>query len=130
MNAVIVASMVVVSALLPSKASTISDNPELLVSSPIVICGSSRRSLENPGSRNPSPVPVEVEGGHVEQDQKGRAQSRMSRAGRGELVPPLLGGLNRQPAVQRGIPDRLDPDLAQHPQAVLLTGRLDDPRQH
>ena len=55
MNARMVGSMVVVSAVLPSNASTISGNPAASVSSPMVICGSSRRSLENPGSRNPSP---------------------------------------------------------------------------
>jgi hypothetical protein len=42
----------------PSNASTISGNPAWSVSSPIVICGSNRRSLENPGSRNPSAVSV------------------------------------------------------------------------
>ena len=46
--------MVEVSALLPSNALTINGNPAWSVSSPIVTCGSSRRSLENPGSRNPS----------------------------------------------------------------------------
>ena len=58
MNASIVGSMVVVSARLPSNASTISGNPDASVSSPMVICGSRRRSLENPGSRNPSPASV------------------------------------------------------------------------
>jgi hypothetical protein len=58
MNAVIVGSIVVISAVLPSNASTISGNPVASVSSPMVICGSRRRSLENPGSRNPSPVSV------------------------------------------------------------------------
>jgi hypothetical protein len=58
MNAVMVGSMVAVSALLPSNASTISGNPEASDSSPMVICGSRRRSLENPGSRNPSPASV------------------------------------------------------------------------
>ena len=33
-------------------------NPAVSVSSPMVICGSIRRSLENPGSRNPSPTSV------------------------------------------------------------------------
>ena len=58
MNALITGSIVVVSALLPSNASTASGNPEASVSSPMVICGSRRRSLENPGSRNPSPASV------------------------------------------------------------------------
>ena len=44
-------SIVLVSALLPSNAETISGNPSCSASRPIVICGSSRRSLENPGSR-------------------------------------------------------------------------------
>ena len=51
-------SIVLVSALLPSNALTISGNPSWSVSSPMVICGSSRRSLENPLSRNPSPSSV------------------------------------------------------------------------
>jgi hypothetical protein len=58
MNASITGSIVLVSALLPSNASTINGNPVASVSSPIVICGSSRRSFENPGSRNPSPASV------------------------------------------------------------------------
>ena len=58
MNARTVGSIVAVSARLPSNASTISGNPELSVNKPMVICGSSRRSLENPGSRNPSPASV------------------------------------------------------------------------
>ena len=37
--------MVLVSALLPSKAVTFSGNPWASVSSPMVICGSKRRSL-------------------------------------------------------------------------------------
>ena len=53
-----VGSMVVVSAVLPSNASTISGNPAASVSNPMVICGSSRRSFEKPGSRNPWPVSV------------------------------------------------------------------------
>ena len=58
MNAVMVGTMVAVSALLPSNASTINGKPVASVSSPMVICGSRRRSLENPGSRNPSPWSV------------------------------------------------------------------------
>jgi hypothetical protein len=58
MNFSITGSIVLVSALFPSKALTISGNPSCPVSRPIVICGSSRRSLEKPGSRNPSPLPV------------------------------------------------------------------------
>lgn len=58
MNARMVGSIVVVSPRLPSNALTINGNPLASVSSPIVICGSRRRSLENPGSRNPSPASV------------------------------------------------------------------------
>lgn len=58
MNARIVGSIVVVSAVLPSNALTINGNPVASVSRPTVICGASRRSLDNPGSRNPSPVSV------------------------------------------------------------------------
>jgi hypothetical protein len=58
MNDSITGSIVLVSAMLPSNAWTISGNPLASVSSPMVICGSSRRSVENPGSRNPSPSSV------------------------------------------------------------------------
>src|SRR5260370_2842073 len=57
-NSRMTGSMVLVSALFPSKALTISGNPAVSVSRPMVICGSSRRSLENPLSRNPSPLSV------------------------------------------------------------------------
>ena len=57
-NACTTGRMVLVSALLPSNACTISGNPRTSVNNPTVICGSSRRSLENPGSRNPSPSSV------------------------------------------------------------------------
>jgi hypothetical protein len=58
MNASITGSIVLVSALFPSNAETMSGNPSGPASRPMVICGSSRRSLENPGSRNPSPASV------------------------------------------------------------------------
>jgi len=58
MNALITGSIVLVSALFPSNAETMSGNPPASVSRPIVICGSRRRSFEKPGSRNPSPVSV------------------------------------------------------------------------
>jgi hypothetical protein len=51
-------SIVFVSPLLPSNACTANGNPVASVSSPMVICGSSRRSLEKPGSRNPSALSV------------------------------------------------------------------------
>jgi hypothetical protein len=55
MNFSMTGSIVLVSALSPSKALIMSGNPSWPVSSPMVIWGSRRRSLENPGSRNPSP---------------------------------------------------------------------------
>lgn len=58
MNASMTGSIVLVSAVLPSNADTISGNPAASVSRPIVTCGSRRRSLENPLSRNPSPASV------------------------------------------------------------------------
>jgi hypothetical protein len=58
MNASILGIIVVVSPLLPSNAFTINGNPVSSVSNPMVIWGSSRRSFEYPGSRNPSPVSV------------------------------------------------------------------------
>src|SRR6201986_1849821 len=68
MNAVIVGIIVAVSALLPSNASTINGNPAASVSNPMVICGSNRRSLENPGSPEPvAGIGLEVERGHVKQ---------------------------------------------------------------
>lgn len=50
--------MVRVSARLPSNPSTSNGAPDASVSNPTVICGSRRRSLEKPGSRNPSSVSV------------------------------------------------------------------------
>ncbi len=58
LKALMTGSMVAVSALLPSNASTVSGNPLASVNKPSVICGSRRRSLENPDSRNPSPASV------------------------------------------------------------------------
>ncbi len=75
MNEVIVGSIVLVSALLPSKASIINGNPVASVNSPTVIWGSRRRSLENPGSRNPSPVWVsKYKRRHVVEHQTRRTQ--------------------------------------------------------
>ncbi len=50
--------IVVVSARLPSNASTINGNPRASVNNPMVIWGSKRRCLLYPGSRNPSPTSV------------------------------------------------------------------------
>src|SRR6266540_6204896 len=99
MNEVMVGSMVVVSALLPSNASTINGNPEASVSNPIVICGSSRRSLPEPWLTEPiCGVGFEVQGGHVVEHQRGRPQRRMRRAGRRQALAPRLLGVDRQAA--------------------------------
>ena len=58
----------------------LSGNPEVSVSSPIVICGSNRRSLENPGSRDPSPASVPAVGGRA---RCGAGRHRRAAAGRG-----------------------------------------------
>jgi len=44
----------------PLEGGDISGNPAWPVSRAMVICGSRRRSLENPGSRNPSPASVSM----------------------------------------------------------------------
>ena len=127
----IVGSMVRVSARLPSNASTISGNPAWSVSSPMVICGSRRRSLENPGSRNPSPLSVSkysVDTSYSTSD-AGPSRACAAQAAATPLTPPGPG-VDRQAPVHRRIRHRVDPDLLQHPQTVLLTGRLDDPGQH
>jgi hypothetical protein len=51
-------------------------------------------------------------------------------AGRGGFLPEPVFGEDRQAALEGGVGDGLDTGLRQHPQAVLLAGRLDDPRQH
>ena len=56
---------VAASALLPSKAPARRGNPVSSVSSPTVICGSRRLSLEKPGSRKPSALSVPVVQGHT-----------------------------------------------------------------
>jgi len=50
--------------------------------------------------------------------------------GLGELAPEPVLGVAAQAPVEGAIRRRVDPDLGQHPQAVELAGRLDDPRQH
>jgi hypothetical protein len=53
----------------------------------------------------------------------------MRRAGRGDLLPPRVLGVDRQPPVHRGIRRRRHAGSLQHPQRVQLAGRLDDPRR-
>jgi hypothetical protein len=54
----------------------------------------------------------------------------MGGAGSGDLLPPGVLRIGRQPPLQRGIRRRRHPGLFQHPQRVQLADRLDDPRQH
>jgi hypothetical protein len=64
-------------------------DPSCPASRPIVFCGSSRRSLENPGSRKPSPlVGLEVEGGYVIEDQRRRPQPGVRGAGLRQGLSP------------------------------------------
>jgi hypothetical protein len=57
----------------------------------------------------------------------GRALERKYNVGRRKVVKALASAW---PAVEGGIGHRVHTDLGQHPQAVGLAGRLDDPRQH
>ena len=97
----------------------------------MVICGSSRRSLENPLSRNPSPASVSkyrVE--HVVEHQAGRAQPGVRGARRGDLLPPRVLREHAQPPRHGPVRDRRHARFLQHPRAVQLADRLDDPGQH
>jgi len=89
MNEVMTGSMVRVSALLPSNASIISGNPAASVSSPTVICGSRRRSLENPGFPEPvALIGLEVQRRHVVEHQRRRPEGGMRGERRGQLLAP------------------------------------------
>ena len=77
LKALITGSIVAVSALLPSNASTVSGNPAASVSSPRVICGSRRRLLGEPGLTEPvTGIGLEVQRRDVEQHQARRPQPR------------------------------------------------------
>ena len=131
MNAVIVGSMVVVSARLPSNASTISGNPVASVNKPDGDLRLEPAFLGEPRLAEPvTGVGLEVQRGHVVEHQRGRSQPGVGRARRGDPLPPLRLGVAGQPPVEGPIRRRLDADLAEHPQAVGLAGRLDDPGQH
>ena len=54
----------------------------------------------------------------------------MRSAGRRDLAPPRLLGIDGKAALERRIRRAGQPGLIQHPQAVGLADRLDDPRQH
>ena len=90
MNAFSTGKIVVVSAVLPSNAWTCSGNPRTSVNNPTVIWGSSRRSLENPGSRNPSPSSVSKYNVVTSYEHQGRrSETDMISARPGQLLPPL-----------------------------------------
>jgi len=81
----------------------------------------------------PEPVPgvgLEVQGADVIQDQAGRAQPGMAGACCRQPLPPGILRVYPQPPVDRGIRSRSHPGLLQHPGAVSLADRLDNPRQH
>jgi len=87
--------------------------------------------LGEPRLAEPIPgVSLEVQGGHVVEDQARPAQPGVRRAGGGQLSPPRLLRVLGQPPVERRIRRRRQAGLLQHPQGVELAGGLDDPGQH
>ena len=97
----------------------------------MVICGSSRRSLENPRLAEPVPgIGLEVERRDVVDHQAGRAQPRVRGAGGGQLLSPGLLRIDGQAPQQGPVRRRAGTGLLQHTQAAGLAGRLDDPGQH
>ena len=75
-------------------------------------------------------IGLEVQGAHVEQDQRRRPRSGVACARGGQRVPPPGLGIDRQATLEGGVGGRLDSDFVQHPARFDLAGRLDDPRQH
>ena len=67
---------------------------------------------------------------HVIEDQAGRAQPGVRGARRGDLLPPGVLREHAQPPRDGPVRDRRHPGFPQHPQAVQLADRLDDPRRH
>ena len=87
--------------------------------------------LGEPGLAEPvALVGLEVEGGDVVKDQAGRAEPGMRGAGLRQPLPPGLLRIDGQAPLQGAVGRRRHPGLLQHPQAVELAGRLDDPGQH
>ena len=104
MNASMTGSMVLVSALFPSNAETISGNPAASGEQADGDLRLQAALLGEPGLAEPvALVGLEVQRGHVVEDQAGRAQAGMGGAGRGQLLPPGLLRVGRQPALQGAI---------------------------
>lgn len=123
--------IVVVSARLPSNASTINGNPRASVNNPMVNLGFQAAFLAVSGFPEPIPsISLKVERGHVVQHQGGRPQPHM-RCARGRyLLPPRRLGIHGEPTLHRRLAARPNPDLFEHPQGLQLAGRLDQPAQH
>jgi hypothetical protein len=131
MNDLMTGSIVLVSALLPSNALTMSGKPCWSVSRPMVICGLQPPLLREARLAEPvTGIGLEIQGGHVEEHQACPAEPRMRSARGGHLLPPGVPRIDRQPPLHRGIRRRGNPGLFQHPQRVQLASRLDDARQH
>lgn len=94
-------------------------------------CGSSRRSLENPGSRNPSPRARSRSRARTRRSAPGwPGRAGVRGAGGREPLPPLLLRIGRQAPLQGAVGRRRHPRLLKNPQGVQLARRLDDPGQH
>jgi hypothetical protein len=112
-------SIVLVSALFHPE--TMTGKPFALVSRPMVLCGPSLRSLENPLSGN-SPWRRSRTTGWVQPCVRG--------AGSGDLLPPGAFREHPQPPRHSSAGSPRHASLLQHPQEVQLADRLDDPREH
>jgi hypothetical protein len=75
-------------------------------------------------------IGLEIQRAHVVEHQAGRAQASTRRAGGRQRLPPLVGREHWQATVHRPIRRRADARFGQHPQAVHLARRLDNPGQH
>src|SRR5215472_17549833 len=130
MNDSITGSIVLVSALLPSNA----DHQREAVLAGEQAYGDLR--LEPPLlriTRLAEPVALiglDIQGADVVEDQARPAQPGVRGARRGQLPPERVLGIDGKAALERGIRRAGQAGFLQHPQAVGLADRLDDPRQH
>ena len=87
--------------------------------------------LGEPGLAEPVALAgLEVERGHVVEDQAGRPEPGVRGAGFRQPLPPLLLRIGRQAPLDRRVRRRRDPGLLKDPQAVELARRLNDPGQY